>query len=55
MSLPQPEAPTRVIDATRLREAVRAYEESVREHEADPSMERAMLVAVAETVLRGLW
>ncbi len=55
MTLPEPQAPTRRINAGRLRAAVRAYESAVRAHDVEPTMERAMLVAVAETVLRGLW
>ncbi len=55
MNLPAPESPTRRIDATRLRKAVKVYEEAVAAHEVRPSMESSMLVAVAETVLRGLW
>ncbi len=46
------EEPTRILDASRLLAAVRELEDAVRDHEEDPSMERAMLVAVAETVLQ---
>ncbi len=53
--LPRPEEPTRIIDLTRLHAAVRAVDDAMEDLEKDPSMERAMLVAVAESVLRVIW
>ncbi len=51
ISLPRAEEPTRCIDIGRLVEAARNLDEAVSLHEAHPSMESAMLVAVAENVL----
>ncbi len=55
MNLPEPQAPTRVIDVRRLKTAVQTLDEAIRELDEDPTMERAMHVAVAEDVLRGMW
>ncbi len=51
ISLPEPEEPTRCIDIGRLAEAVRNLDEAIAIHEEWPSMESAMLVAVAEHVI----
>ncbi len=48
------EEPTRIIDVSRLAAAVREYEDALRVHDEDPSMERAMLVAIAETTLQAV-